>query len=122
MPCSSRRFPSFWRMNSCLCTQGGGFRHTKKTYWEEFLIYVYSYCLFHRQKKVKTGGSSLSPFVAQLSLQMVNLQLQSFGILLMRELVLLPGLAPTNPGSVHTFLPVPSSLEVHKVVYKLGPH
>ena len=78
--------------------------------------------LFIVKRRVRTGGSSLLLFAAQLSLQMVNLLLQGSSILLMREVALTPGLTPTGLGSMHTPLPVPYSLEVDKMIFTLGPH
>ena len=41
---------------------------------------------------------------------------------LMRKVGLPPGLVPIGLCSMHTPLPVPSSLEVDKMVYTLRPH
>ena len=62
------------------------------------------------------GGSLLSPFVVQLSLQMINFQLQGPSILLMREVAPISGLTPASVASMYTNLPVPSSLKIDKMV------
>ena len=74
------------------------------------------------KREVRFGGSSLSLFVAQLSLQMINLQLQGSDILLMRKVAPISGLDPANMGGMHTNLPVPSSLKVDKIIFTLGSH
>jgi len=63
-----------------------------------------------------------SPFVAQLSLQMINLQLKGFGILLMRKVAPISGLTPTSMGGMHTNLPIPSALKINKMILMLGPY
>ena len=78
--------------------------------------------LFIVRREVRIGGSSLSPFVAQLSLQMINLQLQGSGIFLMRKVAPISGLASASMGGIHINLLVPSSLKVDKMVFTLGPH
>ena len=93
-------------------------RLIKRSSWSTSIATI----LFIVKRRVRTGGSSFSPFAAQLSLQMVNLQLQGSSILLMREMALTSGLTPTSLGSMHTPLPVSSSLEVDKMIFTLGPH
>ena len=78
--------------------------------------------LFIVRREVRVGGSSPSPFVAQLSFQMINLQLHGSGILLIRKVAPAPRLAPTSIGGMHTNLPFPSSLNVDKMIFMLGPH
>jgi len=53
---------------------------------------------------------------------MINLLLLGFGIFLMREVATTPRMAPTSMGSMHTPLPVPSSLKVDKMIFMLGPY
>ena len=60
--------------------------------------------------------------MAQLSLQLVYLQLQGSSILLMREVALSPGLTSTDPDGMHAHLPVPSTHEVDKTIFMLGPY
>ena len=38
-------------MSSCFYAYGGSSHHTRKTHWEEFLIWVYNYHPPHRQKR-----------------------------------------------------------------------
>ena len=54
------------------------------------------------RREVRIWGSSPSPFVAQLPLQIINLQLHGFGILLMRKVAPALRLAPTSMGGMHT--------------------
>ena len=74
------------------------------------------------KRKVRIGGSSPSPFVPQLSLQMINLQLHGFGILLMRKVAPASRLAPASMGGMHTYFSVPSMLKINKMILTLGPH
>ena len=76
----------------------------------------------HVKREVIVGGSSPLPFVAQLSPQMINLQLQSSGILLMRKVAPISRLAPASMGGMHTNHLVPSSLKVDKMIFTLGLH
>ena len=53
MLCSLHHFLSPWKMSSHFCAYGGSSHHTRKTYQEESLIYVYNYHPFHCQKRNK---------------------------------------------------------------------
>ena len=52
---------------------------------------------------------------------MINLLVHGFGIFLIREEATILRMAPTSMGSMHTLLPVPSSLEIDKMIFMLGP-
>ena len=77
-------------------------------------------CIVNRGVKIE--GSSLSLFTMQLSLQMINFQLQGPSILLVRKVAPISRLAPASVGGMHTNLPVTSSLKIDKMVLTLGPH
>ena len=93
-------------------------RLIRRSFWSASITSI----LFIMGREVWIWGSSLSLFVAQLSLQMINLQLQSSSILFMRKVAPISGLAPASMGGMHTNLPVPSSLKVDKLVFTLGSH
>ena len=78
--------------------------------------------IFIVKRGIRIGGSSLLSFVAQLSLQMINFQLKGPGILPMRKVAPMLGLAPTSVGSMHANLPVLSLLKIDKMIFTLGPH
>ena len=60
--------------------------------------------------------------MAQLPLQVINLQLHDFGILLMRKVAPASRLAPASMGGMHTNLQFPSALKINKMILTLGPH
>ena len=60
--------------------------------------------------------------MAQLPLQMINLQLHGFGILLMRKVTPALRLAPASIGGIHINLSVPSVPKIDKMILMLGPH
>ena len=93
-------------------------RQTRRSSWSASIITI----LFIVRREFQIGESSFSPFVAQLFLQMINLQLQGSGILLMRKVAPIFGLALASMGGMHTNLSVPSSLKVDKMVFTLGSH
>ena len=74
------------------------------------------------RREVRIWGSSPSPFVVQLPLQIINLQLHGFGILLMRKVAPALRLAPTSMGGMHTKLSVLSTLKINKMILTLGPY
>ena len=74
------------------------------------------------RREVRNGCSSLSPFMAQASLQVINLLLLVSGILLMRDVTFTLKLTLTSVGSMHTSLPVPFSFKITKVILTLRPH
>ena len=78
--------------------------------------------LFIVNRRVRNRRSSLSPFAAQFSLQMINLQLQSPNIFPMRNVTRISGLALTSVGGMHTHIMVLSSFKIDKVIFMLGPH
>ena len=63
------------------------------------------------RREVRIGRSSPSPLMKQLPLQMINLQLHGFSILLMRKVTPTWRLAPTSMGGMHISLSVPSSFK-----------
>ena len=71
---------------------------------------------------VRARGSSPSLCMAQLSLQLVDFQLQCFGILFLREMTLSLWLASSDPGTMHTLLSIPSPLEVDERILALGSY
>ena len=71
---------------------------------------------------VRVGGGSPSLCMVQFSLQLVNLQLQGSSILLIGEVALSLGLTSIGPDSMHAPLPIPSTLEVDKRIFTLGPY
>ena len=73
------------------------------------------------RKKVRTGGGSPSPFVAQLPLQLINLQLHGSGILLMRKVAPALRLTSACMGGMNTSLMVLSSFKVEEMILTLGP-
>ena len=77
--------------------------------------------LFIVRREVRDGGRSPSTLVAQLPLQMFDLLLHGFGIFLVREVATTPRMASTSVGSMHTPLPIPSSLKIDKMIFTLGP-
>ena len=78
--------------------------------------------LFIVNRRARNGQSSLSPFVAQFSLQMINFQLQSLGIFPMGNVAHISGLPLVGVGGMHTNITVPSSLKIDKVIFTLGPY
>ena len=76
---------------------------------------------FITRRKIRVGGSSPSPFVAQLPLQTINLQLHGSSAFLMRDVTPTSRVAPTSMGGMHTNLVIPSSLKIHKMILTLGP-
>ena len=78
--------------------------------------------LFIARKIVRIGGSLPSLFMAQLPLQMINLQLHGFSILLMRKVAPALRLTPASIGGMHTNLSVPFSLKINKMILTLGLH
>ena len=76
--------------------------------------------IIRREVRIERGSPSL--FVAQLPLQMINLQLHGFGILLVRRVALASRLALANMAGMHTNLPVPSTLKINKMILTLGSH
>ena len=74
------------------------------------------------RREVRIGWSSLSSFMAQASLKVINLLLHVSGILVMRDVALTPKLTLMGVGSVHTSLPVPFSFKITKVILTLRPH
>ena len=101
-------------MSSCFIRE----RLTGRSPWFRSITTI----LFIIRREVRIGGSSPSLFVAQLPLQMINLQLHGFGILLMRKVALASRLAPASMCGIHTNLPVPSSFKIKKMILTLGPH
>ena len=91
---------------------------TKRSPWSAFVTTIL--CIVNRGVRIE--GSSLSLFTMQLSLQMINFQLQGPSILLVRKVAPILRLAPASVGGMHTNLPVPSSLKIDKMVLTLGPH
>ena len=78
--------------------------------------------LFIVRREVRIGGNLPSPLVAQLPLQVINLQLNGFGIFLMREVTLASRLASTSMGSMHTNLLVPFAFKINEMILTLGPN
>ena len=66
---------------------------------------------------IKVGGSSPSLLTAQLPLQMVNLQLYSFGALLLRDMT---RVASSSMRGMHTSLLIPSALKIEEMILMLG--
>ena len=78
--------------------------------------------LFIVGREIRFRRSSLSPFMAQLSLQEINLQLQGSSILFMRKVAPISGLTIASMGGMHTKLPILSLFKVDKMVFTLRPH
>ena len=67
------------------------------------------------------GGSSSSSFVAQLPLQMINLQLHVLSILYVRDMTPCSRLTFTSMDGVYTSSLVPSTLKIKEIILTLGP-
>ena len=93
-------------------------RLTRKSSWSASITTI----LFIVKREVRIRESSLSPFMAQLSLQEINLQLQGSSILFMRKVAPISGLTLASMGGMHTKLPIPSLFKVDKMVFTLRPH
>ena len=74
------------------------------------------------RRNIRVGGSLPSPFMAQLPLQMINLQLHGSGVFLMRDMTPTSRMASTSMGGMHTSLLVPSALKIEEMILTLGPH
>ena len=67
------------------------------------------------------GGSSSSSFVAQLPLQMINLQLHVLGILYVKDMTPRSRLTFTSMDGVYISSLVPSMLKIKEIILTLGP-
>ena len=77
---------------------------------------------FTIRREVRIGWNSLSPFMAQASLQVINFLLHSFGIFLLGEMVTTPRMALTSMGSMYASLPISPLLKFTEVILTLRPH
>ena len=93
-------------------------RLTRRSPWFAFVTTI----LFIVNRGVRIKGSSLSPFMAQLSFWMINFQLQGPGIFPMRKVARISGLNPASVGGMHINLTIPSSFKIDKEVFALGPY
>ena len=60
--------------------------------------------------------------MAQLPLQVIDLQLYGFGIFLMRKVTPTLRLVPASMGGMHTNLPVSSAFKINEIILTLGPN
>ena len=93
-------------------------RLTRRSSWSRSITTI----LIIVKREVRIGGSSPSPLVAQLPLQMINFQLHGFGILLIRKVTPTSRLAPASIGGMHTNLQVPSAFKINKMILTLRPN
>ena len=73
------------------------------------------------KRKIRVWGSLPSPFVAQLPLQTINLQLYGSNVSLMKDMTPTSRMAPTSMGGIHTNSSVPSLLKIEEMIFTLGP-
>ena len=93
-------------------------RLTRRSLWSGSITAI----LLIIRKEVRIGGSSSPPFVAQLPLQVINLQLHGFGIFLMRKVTPASRLALASMGGMHSNLPVLFVFEINEMIFTLGPN
>ena len=74
------------------------------------------------RREVRVGWSSLSQFMVQASIKVINLLLHVFGVLFMRDVAFTPWLTFTSVGSMHTSLLVPFLFKIAEVILILRPH
>ena len=60
--------------------------------------------------------------MAQLPLQMINLQLRGSSVFRMRDMTPTSRVAPTSMGGMHTNFLALSLLKIEKMILTLGPH
>ena len=93
-------------------------RLTRRSPWSGSITTI----LLIVRREVKIGGSLPSPFVVQLPLQVIDLQLYGFGIFLMRKVTPTLRLVPASMGAMHTNLPVSSAFKINEIILMLGPN
>ena len=90
------------------------------TRWSSWPVPIVS-VPFITRRNVRVGGSLSSLLVAQLPLQLIDLQLHGFRILFMRDVTPTSRMTSTNMGGVCTSLPVLPTFKIKEVILTLGP-
>ena len=92
-------------------------RLTRRIPWSTSITTV----LLTVRRGVIMGGSSSSPFVAQLPLYMINFQLHVLGILCVRDMTSRLRLTVTSMDSMYTSFLVPFAPKNEEIILTLGP-
>ena len=74
------------------------------------------------RREVRIGRSLFSPFMAQAPLQVINLPLHGYGILLLRDMAFSSRLAFTGMGCIYASLLVPFPFKIMEVILMLKSH
>ena len=109
-------------MSLYLCVHGGYPHHTRKTHWRSPWLGPVTVISIVIRGGARIGRSSSLLLAVQLHSQTINFQLHGFGILLIRDVAPTSRLAPSSMSGMHANFPIPSSLNIEKMILMLGSH